>query len=190
MQTVEKISITLPAEMVRIIRAEVEGGGYASNSEVIREAMRSWMERKRRLATFEAAIDRGLADADAGRVREFRPNPPVPAEAPGCARRQSDSMRVLWTHAAEADLEEISDYIKADNPERAVSFVNEIIDAGEAIADMPRAFALVPSLEHKGIRRRPFGNYPIFYRAERDAVEILHVVRGSRDYVRVLFSDI
>jgi len=70
MQAVEKMSITLPAEMVRIIRAEVEGGGYASNSEVIREAMRSWMERKRRLATFEAAIDRGLADAEAGRVRE------------------------------------------------------------------------------------------------------------------------
>jgi plasmid stabilization system protein ParE len=98
-------------------------------------------------------------------------------------------MRVLWTHAAEADLQEISDYIKTDNPARAVSFVNEIIDAGEAIADMPRAFALVPPLEHKGIRRRPFGNYLIFYRIERETVEILHVAQGSRDYIRALFSD-
>jgi antitoxin ParD1/3/4 len=64
------MSITLPAEMVRIIRAEVEAGGYASNSEVIREAMRNWMDHKRRLATFEAAIDRGVADAEAGRVRD------------------------------------------------------------------------------------------------------------------------
>ena len=81
-------------------------------------------------------------------------------------------MMVLWTRAAEAGLEEISDYIRADNPEPAVSFVNEIIDAGEAIAKMPRAFALVPPLEHKGIRRRPFGNYLIFYLVERDTVAV------------------
>ena len=70
MQTVEKMSITLPAEMARMIRAEVEGGGYASNSEVIREAMRGWMERRRHLATLDAALDRGLVDAESGRVRD------------------------------------------------------------------------------------------------------------------------
>lgn len=70
MQTAEKLSITLPAEMVRVIRAKVEKGGYSSNSEVIREALRAWMERERHLGTLNAAIDRGIADADAGRVAD------------------------------------------------------------------------------------------------------------------------
>ncbi len=69
MQTAEKLSITLPADMVRVIRAKVEGGTYASNSEVIREAMRGWMERERHFATLDVAIERGIAAADAGEVK-------------------------------------------------------------------------------------------------------------------------
>ena len=68
MQTAEKLSITLPAEMVRVIRAKVEAGAYASNSEVIREAMRGWLERERHFTTLEAAIDRGIASIEAGQV--------------------------------------------------------------------------------------------------------------------------
>ncbi len=69
MQTAEELSITLPAEMVRVIRAKVESGGYGSNSEVIREAMRGWIERERHFAMLEAAIDRGIADIEAGRFK-------------------------------------------------------------------------------------------------------------------------
>jgi len=71
MQTAEKLSITLPAEMVRVIREKVGTGTYSSNSEVIREALRGWMEREQRLATLDAAIARGVADADAGRTQEI-----------------------------------------------------------------------------------------------------------------------
>ncbi len=71
MQTAEKLSITLPAEMVRVIREKVGTGTYSSNSEVIREALRGWMEREQRLATLDAAIARGVADADTGRTQEI-----------------------------------------------------------------------------------------------------------------------
>jgi antitoxin ParD1/3/4 len=66
MQAAEKLSISLPKEMTRIIRAKVEAGSYSSNSEVIREAMRPWFERERKLAELDAAIERGMADARAG----------------------------------------------------------------------------------------------------------------------------
>ncbi len=66
----EKLSITLPAEMVRLIREKVDRGVYASNSEVIREAMRGWMERENRLAALDAAIARGMADAQAGQIQD------------------------------------------------------------------------------------------------------------------------
>ena len=42
----EKLSITLPTEMVNVIKAEVEAGTFASTSEVLREAMRVWMRRE------------------------------------------------------------------------------------------------------------------------------------------------
>jgi antitoxin ParD1/3/4 len=40
MSTTEKLSITLPRDMVKMIRDKVGSGNYASNSEVIREALR------------------------------------------------------------------------------------------------------------------------------------------------------
>jgi antitoxin ParD1/3/4 len=69
MQTAEKLSITLPAEMVRVIREKVGKGTYSSNSEVIREALRGWMERDQRLAMLDTAITNGIADAESGRTK-------------------------------------------------------------------------------------------------------------------------
>ncbi len=97
--------------------------------------------------------------------------------------------RVFWTASAKADLAAISDYIATDHPQRALSFVDEIITAGEAIAEAPLAFPLVRRLEDRGLRKRAYGRYLIFYRFDGRAVHIIHVVHGARDYVRALFSD-
>lgn len=42
----EKISITLPHDMLVVIKHKVETGEYASTSEVIREAMRLWQKQE------------------------------------------------------------------------------------------------------------------------------------------------
>jgi antitoxin ParD1/3/4 len=68
-QNAEKLSITLPAEMVRVIREKVASGAYGSNSEVIRDALRGWLERDRRLAALDTAVANGIADAESGRVQ-------------------------------------------------------------------------------------------------------------------------
>ena len=46
MSTVEKISIALPPEMVSIVRQAVETGEYASSSEVVRDALRDWTQKR------------------------------------------------------------------------------------------------------------------------------------------------
>lgn len=46
MATVEKISIALPPEMVNIVRQAVETGEYASSSEVVRDALRDWTQKR------------------------------------------------------------------------------------------------------------------------------------------------
>jgi antitoxin ParD1/3/4 len=46
MATVEKITIALTREMAGFVRGAVDTGEYASTSEVIRDAVREWKERR------------------------------------------------------------------------------------------------------------------------------------------------
>lgn len=63
---VEKLSITLPTDMVHIIKDKVGAGQYASTSEVLREAMRTWLrqeeEHEIRMAAIQARIERSIND--------------------------------------------------------------------------------------------------------------------------------
>ena len=65
MQNVERLSITLPTEMAHWVRTKVKEGSYASNSEVIREAMRAWQKQEQLRAQRLAGIRARIAKADA-----------------------------------------------------------------------------------------------------------------------------
>ncbi len=75
MAEIERITITLPTEMAAVVKAAVEGGDYASTSEVIRAALRDWKMKRalqlQDLAELKSDIDKGLADVAAGRVKDF-----------------------------------------------------------------------------------------------------------------------
>jgi antitoxin ParD1/3/4 len=66
MHSAEKISITLPPDMLRLIREAVAAGEYASTSEALRDAVRAWqrqrLEDAERLATLRARVAASLAD--------------------------------------------------------------------------------------------------------------------------------
>ena len=98
-------------------------------------------------------------------------------------------MIVVVTAEAESDLERITTYIAEQSFEIALNFVQELREKCESLADAPRGYPLVPRYEHLGIHRRPFGNYLIFYRVGADAIEVVHVLHGARDYERLLFPE-
>lgn len=64
-------SANLGTQLENYVTDLVKSGRYNSRSEVLREGVRLVEEREKRLALLDAAISRGLADADAGRVKPF-----------------------------------------------------------------------------------------------------------------------
>ena len=68
MQTAEKISITLPPDMLRLIREAVDGGEYASTSEALRDAVRAW--HRQRLEDAERLVS--IIHAQPGACHIFR----------------------------------------------------------------------------------------------------------------------
>lgn len=97
-------------------------------------------------------------------------------------------MKVRITDAVWENMLHIGRWIKDGNPARAETFVRELYERCESLGHMPRSFPLLPGREESGIRRRPYGDYLIFYRIA-DAVEVLHVLHGAVDYERLLFPD-
>ena len=61
-------SANLGAYLENVVNKLVSEGRYNSKSEVLREGVRLVQEREARLADFDRALARGIADADAGRV--------------------------------------------------------------------------------------------------------------------------
>lgn len=47
MRTTQQMSVTLPNEMAQAVKAKVQSGDYASESEVIRDGLRALMARDR-----------------------------------------------------------------------------------------------------------------------------------------------
>lgn len=98
-------------------------------------------------------------------------------------------MRVRFTDTAEADLEEIADFIAADNVDLAVAFVMDLREACFGLADHPQRFPLVDTPLAGKLRRRPFGSYLIFYLADEAVVVISRVINAARDHKRMAFPE-
>ena len=75
MPGIERMTITMPSDMAAVLKAAVEGGDYASTSEVVREALREWKLRRamqtQEIAALKADIEKGLADVAAGKLADF-----------------------------------------------------------------------------------------------------------------------
>ena len=96
-------------------------------------------------------------------------------------------MRAYLTPQAEADLEEIGDYIALDNPLRAVSFIREIREHCEKIGEGPQHYVARPELGAQ-LRSCAHGNYVIFFEPFEDGALILRVLQGARNFPDIFAS--
>ncbi|VWX61122.1 Plasmid stabilization system protein [Burkholderiales bacterium 8X] len=97
-------------------------------------------------------------------------------------------MQTEFSPLAIADLQEIGDYIAQDNPVRARTFVNELIDQAEIIARMPNGYALREELA-PDLRMCRYRRYILFFRVVRSMVRVERVLNSRRDVGSHDFSD-
>ena len=78
MAEIERLTITMPTDMVATVKSAVDEGDYASASEVVREALRDWKLKRAMqrgaLASLKADVAQGLADVAVGRLTDFDPD--------------------------------------------------------------------------------------------------------------------
>jgi plasmid stabilization system protein ParE len=90
-------------------------------------------------------------------------------------------MSVTWSREAGENLVDIEEFIARDSVERAIRFVDALIDHAEAIlSDNPRSGRTVPEIGNSDIRELIYRGYRIVYRLNCDRIEILTVFEGHR----------
>lgn len=92
------------------------------------------------------------------------------------------------TPDARVDLLDIADSIARDNPERAASYIAELIDHTAQIADQPGLYRLRPEWGN-AVRSARFGAYLILFELSAERVVILRYLHGRRDINKIMSGE-
>ena len=90
--------------------------------------------------------------------------------------------KVILTPQSIVDLEAIVTFIAKDNPERARTFGNELIDRALSVGAFPERGRVVPELGESSVREIIHRSYRIIYEIfpEVDAIFVLRFWHGAR----------
>ena len=89
-------------------------------------------------------------------------------------------MYINWTQESLNKLIEIEEFIAEDNPEKAVLFIDYLIEQTDVIAQNPQIGRKVPEFSNPYIRELIIKNYRIVYRVDDKAIFILTISALSR----------
>ncbi len=88
--------------------------------------------------------------------------------------------RVRRTRQARQDVAQLWRYIAERNFDAAERWLSAVDDAVQLLGRFPGIGQRRPELG-TGLQSYPVGNYLIFFRQGKDAIEILRVLHGARD---------
>lgn len=90
--------------------------------------------------------------------------------------------KVILTPQSLDDLQDIVRFIAKDNPERARTFGNELIDCALSVGTFPELGRVVPEIGEPAVRETVHGAYRIIYEiySDRETVYVLRFWHGAR----------
>ena len=97
--------------------------------------------------------------------------------------------RFLLSPEARADLEEIVDFIAAENPAAAERVLGELKAAMHRLAEMPLLGHLRQDLTAEPLRFWQVYSFLIIYRPAKSPLEVVRVLHAARDVRRLLGLD-
>jgi plasmid stabilization system protein ParE len=87
---------------------------------------------------------------------------------------------VILTPQAQEDLQQIVSFIARDNPERAISFGNQLIDKALSLSSVSLRGRVMPELNDPEVREIVHGSYRIIYEVISEKIYILRFWHGAR----------
>ena len=90
--------------------------------------------------------------------------------------------RIVWTEPAVSDLDSIHAYISRDTDVYAAAVISEIFDCVDRLAHFPQSGRVVPEMDDACTREVIVGNYRVIYDTTGEAVRILSVIHGARQF--------
>jgi addiction module RelE/StbE family toxin len=89
-------------------------------------------------------------------------------------------MRIRWTPAAAADLQSISDYLKAHYPQYRSATIRKLYGAALSLKDWPNRGRIG---SEEGTRELVFPPMPyvLVYRVRGNSVEVLRIYHGAQE---------
>ena len=95
--------------------------------------------------------------------------------------------KIIWADPAIQDLDAIADYVALEKPAAAHRLVQQVFAAVRMIQKFPRMGSLPAELGGLPYRQLIVPPCRIFYRLEKQAVYIVHILRGEQLVRRELF---
>jgi toxin ParE1/3/4 len=94
---------------------------------------------------------------------------------------------VILSNEAWQDLDRIGATVAEHNRRHAMILIDDLLRACRALESMPLRYPLIARREDRPIRRRPHGNYLIFYLVTKETVQIIRILHAAMDYDAILF---
>ena len=102
---------------------------------------------------------------------------------------------VFFTALAEEDLDQIEDYISANDPAAAARVRAAIVEQSLELGNMPaKGLALKEPITQReiGVRLWPvarYRNYLLLYRIEPDLIRVMRILHAAQDWTRFFGRD-
>ena len=101
-----------------------------------------------------------------------------------------NKLKLLIYPAAQEDMEQIFSYIseKLCNPTAAIKQIEDFENALDNVCLFPQSCPLTENeyVKDRTLRKLVVNNYIVFYRVKNEEIQVIRVIYGMRDHVKIL----
>ncbi|MFZ1519019.1 MAG: type II toxin-antitoxin system RelE/ParE family toxin [Ignavibacteriaceae bacterium] len=89
-------------------------------------------------------------------------------------------MKIIWAKEAMINLQQIEDFISAENPDAAIRLTDKLISVTKNLVRFPKKGRIVPELSIDRIREIIHKNYRLVYVIKKNSITIISVFESHK----------